>query len=124
MDTKARTILVTFAGRRDRMAILTRYVEAAIARGLIDEWHVWDFARNPDDARWLRSRFPTAQATPNNTLEYFLCPQPFFLRGEPTTASFEVRATNDVHIGLQRVSGAGPSYEIVLGGWGNTAAAI
>ena len=50
MMGEQRTILVTFAGRRDRMQLLTRYVGAAIERGLIDEWHVWDFARNADDA--------------------------------------------------------------------------
>jgi hypothetical protein len=124
MNMTGRTILVTFAGRRDRMAILSRYVRAAIARGLIDEWHVWDFTRNAEDARWLRSRFPITQATPNGSLEYFRRPQTLALRDEPVTIHCDVRATNDVHIGLRRVSGIGPSYEIVLGGWGNTAGAI
>jgi hypothetical protein len=53
-----RTILVTFAGRRDRMELLTRYVTAAMDAGLIDEWHVWDFTRNAQDGAWLRDASP------------------------------------------------------------------
>ncbi|THD45488.1 MAG: hypothetical protein E7774_08115 [Bradyrhizobium sp.] len=123
-ERKPRTILVTFAGRRDRMRLLTRYVDAAIARGLIDEWHVWEFARNPEDTRWLRERFPTAQATPNNSLDYFASPRLLALRDAVARLQFSVRATNDVHIGLRRLSGDGPDYEIVIGGWGNQASAL
>lgn len=119
-----RTILVTFAGRRDRMQLLTRYVGAAIERGLIDEWHVWDFARNADNSGWLRQRFPVTQATPNNSLEYYRSPRQLELQGSRANLSFSVRATNDVHLGLRRVSGEGPDYEIVLGGWNNMASAI
>ncbi len=121
---KSRTILVTFAGRRDRMRLLTRYVDAAIARGLIDEWHVWEFARNADDSRWLRERFRVVQATPNNSLEYFAAPRPLELRDAQAGLRVRVRATNDAHIGLRRLSGEGPDYEIVLGGWGNKASAL
>ena len=121
---KQRTILVTFAGRRDRMDILTRYADAAIARGLIDEWHVWEFSRNVDDARWLREKFPVAQVTPNHSFEYFRLPKRLSLMGAKASMSAAVRATNDVHIGLMRRSGSGASYEIVFGGWNNRASAI
>jgi hypothetical protein len=119
-----KTILVTFAGRRDRMQLLTRYVDAAIERGLIDEWHVWDFARNANDSAWLRERFPVTQATPNNSLEYYRSPRQLGLQGGQANLGFSVRATNDAHLGLRRVSGDGPDYEIVLGGWNNMASAI
>ena len=124
MTRKQRTVLVTFAGRRDRMELLTRYVGAAIDRGLIDEWHVWEFSRNVEDARWLREKFPITQATPNNSLEYFRLPRPLSLRNGQETLRLRVRATNDVHIGLRRLSGSGPNYEIILGGWNNMASAI
>ncbi len=119
-----RTILVTFAGRRDRMRLLTRYVGAAIERGLIDEWHVWDFARNADDSRWLRERFPVTQATPNKSLEYCRSPRRLEIQETHANLRLRVRATNDVHLGLRRVSGTGPDYEIVLGGWNNMVSAI
>jgi len=106
------------------MKLLTHYVETAIARGLIDEWHVWEFARNAEDARWLREQFPVAQATPNNTLEYFQLKRRLELHESQASLNFRVRATNDVHIGLRRLSGEGPDCEIVLGGWNNAASAI
>jgi len=106
------------------MELLSRYVQAAMALGLIDEWHVWDFSRNREDAQWLREKFPVAQATPNYGLEYFQAPERLVLREGVASLQFEVRATNDVHLGLRRLSGAGSSFEIVLGGWGNNVSVI
>lgn len=48
-----KTIVTTFAGRQDRMSILYDYLKTALDRGIIDEYHIWDFARNPADAKWL-----------------------------------------------------------------------
>jgi hypothetical protein len=122
--SRQRTILLTFAGRRDRMQLLTRYAAAAIDAGLIDEWHVWDFTRTREDAAWLREIFPVVQTTPSHTLEYFRAPHPLELRDATLRTSLQVRAPSDVHIGLRRTSGIGPSYELVLGGWGNAISAI
>ena len=122
--SQSRTILVTFAGRRDRMRLLTRYAAAAIEAGLIDEWHVWDFTRTAEDARWLRETFPVVQTTPSHTLEYFRAPHGVDLGDTKQRIRLQVRAQSDVHIGLQRTSGDGPGFEIVLGGWGNAASAI
>jgi len=121
--TKPKTILVTFAGRKDRMQLLTRYVDAAMRRGLVDEWHVWDFSRNAGDARWLREKFPFAQVTPNDSAEYFRLPGLFSVRDAERRLRFSVCASNDVHIGLERRD-PGTSYEVVVGGWGNQASAI
>jgi hypothetical protein len=52
-----RVVLVTFAGRRDRMESLIRCVREAMCRGLIDEWHVWNFSRKPADDIWLGNNF-------------------------------------------------------------------
>ena len=119
-----KVILVTFAGRRDRMELLARYVHAAIARGVINEWHVWDFSRDQNDTRWLRERFPITQGTPSDSTEYFRLPEPISFGQNAKELRFSVRATNDVHIGLKNLSQGGSSYEIVLGGWSNQASAI
>jgi hypothetical protein len=124
MTTHQRTILVTFAGRRDRMELLVKYVNAAIARGLIDEWHVWDFTRDRADAQWLRQLFPVTQVTPSNSLEYFRAPTLLDLQETPQRFRLEVCAPHDVHVGLRRLTGQGASIEIVLGGWNNNVSAI
>ncbi|CAJ0890610.1 hypothetical protein AMST5_04064 [freshwater sediment metagenome] len=121
---RPRTILLTFAGRRDRMTLLTYYVERAIERGLIDEWHVWDFARNTADKEWLRQRFPVTQTTPSNSLEYFPHQRRLALGGKRTVLRCSVASRSDAHLGLRRVDGEGPSYEIVIGGWNNQASAL
>src|SRR3954464_11213009 len=67
---------------------------------------------------------PVVQTTPSHTLEYFRCPGILTLTGDNLRASIDVRARSDVHIGLKRTSGTGPSFEIVLGGGGNAISAI
>ena len=47
--------MTTFAGRQDRMAILVAYVLEALRRGLVDEYHVWNYARTPNDRVWVDS---------------------------------------------------------------------
>jgi hypothetical protein len=121
---RPRTILLTFAGRRDRMTLLTYYVERAIELGLIDEWHVWDFTRNAADREWLRQRFRMTQATPSNSFDYFPHTRRLALGGKRTALRFSAAARSDVHLGLRRVDGEGSSYEIVVGGWNNQASAM
>lgn len=48
-----KVIATTFAGRQDRMSILVGYMLKAIEKGIIDEYHIWDFARKQDDKVWL-----------------------------------------------------------------------
>ena len=50
------------------MTLLQRYVQAAIDRRLIDEWHVWDFSRTIEDRDWLRETFPVTRITPSNDI--------------------------------------------------------
>ncbi|MFI6172447.1 hypothetical protein ACIBCN_37105 [Nocardia sp. NPDC051052] len=116
MATSAPVILVTFAGRRDRMALLAGYVGEAIRRNLIDEWHVWDFSRNDDDGRWLASRFPTVGRTADDPT---YCAAGELVPGAPWRS--RVRASNDVHIGLAPHPGneEASAYELVVGGWSN-----
>jgi hypothetical protein len=48
-------IATTFAGREDRMSILVEYLVRALDLGIIDEYHVWDFASNENDRAWLKT---------------------------------------------------------------------
>lgn len=47
-------ILTCFAGRRRYLEILVKYVDKLIAKGLVDEFHMWDYTRDPKDAVWIR----------------------------------------------------------------------
>ncbi|WP_019928519.1 hypothetical protein [Nocardia sp. BMG111209] len=118
-----RVVLVTFAGRRDRMELLARYAEEALGRNLIDEWHVWNFARNDADDRWLNSRFPGLGRTPDNLVYY-----PAGTLGPESESTRQwtarVRSRNDVHIGLESRDPEAPSFEFVIGGWGNQRTAL
>lgn len=55
MNPPARVIMTTFAGRRDRMAILLTYVVEALRRNLLREYHIWNYARNRRDRSWVDS---------------------------------------------------------------------
>lgn len=50
-----RVTVITFAGRRDRMCVLARTMLTALSRGIIDEWHVWNYARTLEDSAWVDS---------------------------------------------------------------------
>jgi hypothetical protein len=120
-----KTILVTFAGRRDRMALLCDYARAALARGLVDEWHVWDFARHPEDREWLHQNFRLVRFTPGDGIAYFLSGATLELGAQPLRYSFQVACPGgDAQLGLMPITGAGQSYEVTLGEAAGSASAI
>lgn len=46
--------MTCFAGRRRYLEILVKYVDKLIAKGLVDEFHIWDYTRDSEDAVWIR----------------------------------------------------------------------
>lgn len=51
----ARVIVTTFAGRKDRMDILVDYILVALQRGIVSEYHIWNYARSESDRTWVES---------------------------------------------------------------------
>lgn len=49
-----RTIVTVFAGRKQNLCILMYYLIAAAEAGIVDEIHLWDFARKDEDRQFLR----------------------------------------------------------------------
>ncbi len=114
-------VLITFAGRRDRMAVLKRYVDEAMRRGSIDEWHVWNCTRTVEDNAWLRENFPLRHTADDRL--YRLVRGARIQAADHHVLRFQVRAAHDAHLALI-ADRHGPSYELVLGGWGNSASAL
>jgi len=52
---KTQVILTCFAGRQANMEIGLQYTDKLYAQGDIDEFHIWDFARDECDRIWLPS---------------------------------------------------------------------
>lgn len=110
----APVILVTFAGREHRMQILNSYVRRAMAEGLIDEWHIWDFTRAPSDHDWVTREFGPVRYMGDNV--------GYQHRGSVKQAAamrISARITNDLHLALIPKNDPNTFYEIVVGGWNN-----
>lgn len=110
-----KVVLVTFAGRERRMEILTRYVQRAMDEGQIDEWHVWDFTRSPEDHAWVTRTFGPARFMGSLV--------PYEAQGNVTASEpFRSRARieHDLHIALVPNDGSNECFEIVVGGWNNS----
>lgn len=112
-------ILVTFAGRQKRMEILAQYVFEAIQRGIIDEWHLWDFTRSQEDHEWLTREF--------GPVRYMGSTTSYQLKGAVSPgASFRTSAAikNDLHIAVLPNDDSDNYFEFVIGGWNNQVCAL
>ena len=49
-----RVTLTCFAGRRRYLEVLLVYVNELLDKGLVDEFHLWDYTRDPEDAKWIQ----------------------------------------------------------------------
>lgn len=110
----APVILVTFAGREARMQILNSYVRRAMADGLIDEWHIWDFTRSADDHDWVTREFGPVRFMGDNV--------GYQHRGavsHKAALRMDALITNDLHIALLPKDDPDHVIEIVVGGWNN-----
>lgn len=54
---KPKVIMTCFAGRQSCMPILLEYVTRLLNKGLIDEFHAWNFAKKEEDQVWLLNLF-------------------------------------------------------------------
>src|ERR1700712_1401777 len=112
-------VLITFAGRRERMEILTNYVRRAMDIGLIDEWHIWDFTRSREDREWVTKEF--------GPVRYMHADVPYMHKGNlSATCAFRMEAviSRDLHIAMVPNDQPDGFYEIVVGGWDNQQSVI
>ena len=110
-----RTIAFTFAGRRNMMRNQVIFVRRLLDLGLLDEWHLWNFARKQEDADWLQQNFG-ADAT---VYTFGRSAQYVALHAGPgSRCRILVRAANDAQVRFKLDSGE--TVEVVLGAFGNT----
>ncbi|MCX5619820.1 MULTISPECIES: hypothetical protein [Bombella] len=113
-----RKILVTFAGREDRMGLLRKHISSLLDAGLLDEWHVWDFTRTEKDRAYISSHYGPA---------CFLRPEAGYHsvgmieRGAGRDVAF--MAASDVHVAI-KTAGHDQFLEYVIGGWQNRGSMI
>ncbi|WP_337267396.1 hypothetical protein [Oryzifoliimicrobium ureilyticus] len=115
----APVILVTFAGRQERMEILTHYVRKAIDDGIIDEWHLWDFTRSPEDHEWVTREF--------GPVRYMSSEAHYQSKGKVSLHSpfrMDARIEHDLHLALVPIDDPENCIEVVVGGWNNQHSAI
>jgi hypothetical protein len=101
------------------MEILTRYVRRAMQEGIVDEWHIWDFTRSPDDHEWVTREFGPVRLMGHKV--------PYQHKGEASKRSpfrIAARIEHDLHIALVPNDNSGQCYEIAVGGWKNTHSAL
>lgn len=110
----SKVILCTFAGRSDRMKILKKYVDVAIRRKLIDEWHIWDYSRTPEDRAWLQQNFSYIQVTPSHTTERAHLPSTHFFEYGAKPLDVRVRAEGYTSLCLTSVANPGNRVEVTL----------
>jgi hypothetical protein len=106
-------ILTCFAGRESCMKILLKYVDALLKKGIIDEFHAWNFTRQHNDERWLKNLFGLIDANIN-----YVSTQNILSEFNPIT--LYVKTSNDAHIKLNAIGIEKECCEIVIGGWNNT----
>jgi hypothetical protein len=116
VDTnRMKRIAFTFAGRERMMRNQVIFVRRLLELGLLDEWHVWNFARTEQDEDWLRRSFSGDQMlfTFGKAARYAA------LRAETSSsARVLVRASNDAQLRFRLDSG--DTVEAVFGAEHNT----
>lgn len=114
-----KVILTCFAGRRSSMSILLRYVKILLARKIIDEFHAWNFSRNPTDDEWLQNIFQNKvnEIITTNNLNY---QRTNYYITNNKTVTLDINGIQEVYISLNIGESKCDICEIVLGSANNT----
>jgi hypothetical protein len=110
-------IISIFAGRKNNIEILKKYLQKALDQNIIDQVHFWNNTRNSCDEEYLKSISNLKRTSSSGGGNYTLI-TPIIINN-----SFElnIKASNDIHI---KINNDETNYEIVLGGWNNTKSLI
>lgn len=117
-STMGKVILITFAGREDRMDLLRTYTLKLLDKGLLDEWHIWDFTRNDKDREYIRQNYgPIQYIRPDAGYQQISTLQ----KGQYKKLSFSIKS--DFHLVVKSKT-HNDFYEYVVGGWINNRSCV
>jgi len=119
-------IMTCFAGRRNVIPILFRYAVDLLKRNLVQKFHVWNYAQDPEDEEWLKQSISThrqpSAVLQMNTKNYEYQKVTLTLR-TGDTIHFRVKARTNAQLLLHnRIDHK--IYEITVGGFENTKSTI
>lgn len=106
-------IISVSLGRRTQIDLLKKYLDRALSMKIIHEVHFWNNSRGPL-AEYVKT-ISNLRRTCSSPLAEYIAITPVIMNN---SFVLMVKAPHDVHI---RIS---DTYEIVLGGWGNTRSCI
>ncbi len=121
-----KVVVTCFAGRKSCMTPLLHSIKKLIENGLVDEFHLWNYAKQNLDDAWLKDTFTThnqgLSLITKTTSGYNYIHSGLTIRsGELVKVS--VKAESDVYIML-RSKLSSKCYEICIGGWNNSKSVI
>lgn len=116
--TLSKVILITFAGREDRMSLLEAYISRLIEKGHIDEWHIWDFTRSTSDRKYIRQNYGQIRyIRPNGGYQKIAS----LYKGD--IKHIEFAASSDFHFAVKHTNSK-EFTECVASGWSNSRSVV
>ena len=109
-------IISVFAGRRDRLDVLMKYLRRALSLGIVDQIHLWNFCRKEEDVQHLKE-IANLGRTSSHNYDYDKISPILLVEGNVIEFALDIICNNDIHVRIN-------NCEIVIGGWGNTKSVI
>ena len=109
-----KNILTVFAGRKNNLEILIKYLKKALELKILDEIHFWNYTRNSNDEQYLKTVSNLKRTTSKSNNEYIQ----IFTHVIDNSFTFEITDSNNVFIKIHNEK-QNIYYEIILNEWDN-----
>ena len=109
-----KNILTVFAGRKQNLELLIKYLKKALELKILDEIHFWNYTRNSNDEEYLKTISNLKRTSSKSNNEYIQIFTPVI----DNSFTFEISDSHDVYIKIKDTQ-QNIEYEIVLEDWNN-----
>jgi hypothetical protein len=114
-----KNILTVFAGRKQNLELLIKYLKKALELKILDEIHFWNYTRNSNDEEYLKTISNLKRTSSKSNNEYIQIFTPLI----DNSFTFEISDSHDVYIKIKDTQ-QNIEYEIVLEDWNNVKSTI